>query len=262
MVFNSACQRIKKELPKAKSWLTLNIMNVLEVLTNIRPTWIHRVANSMARGAGVRENFQAEIERFYDLMTRATETGDPAWIEPILIDWASASTQSDLEEGQKNISAVLNRMVTITYEIAREDLTDQEALELIGALLPIFTFALEKVARFETEKRVTYISNELNEVKQKLERLDRSKSRFISVAAHELKTPLTLIEGYAAMMRETGENEQSEQMELLIDGINNGIRRLRGLVDDMIDVSLIDNNILDLNFQPVWLNSNFSPPGE
>ena len=35
-----------------------------------------------------------------------------------------------------------------------------------------------------------------------LERLDKSKSDFISVAAHELKTPLTLIEGYAAMLRD------------------------------------------------------------
>jgi signal transduction histidine kinase len=30
--------------------------------------------------------------------------------------------------------------------------------------------------------------------------------------------------------------------------------RLREIVDDMIDVSLIDNNMLSLNFQPVWIN--------
>ncbi len=228
-------------------------MNIPEILADIRASWIRRVANSMARGAGVRENFQGQVERFYDLMTQAVQTGDPAWIDSILTDWAAAPTESDLQEGQKNISAVLNRMLMITFELAREDLTETEAMELMGVLLPVFTFALEKAARYEMDARVAYISNELAEVQQKLERLDRSKSGFISVAAHELKTPLTLIEGYAAMMREIAKNEQSDQLNTLIDGVNNGIRRLRALVDDMIDVSLIDNNLLNLNFQPVWI---------
>jgi len=40
----------------------------------------------------------------------------------------------------------------------------------------------------------------------------------------------------------------------LLKGIDNGTRRLREIVDDMIDVSMIDNNLLSLNFQPVWLH--------
>ncbi len=223
-------------------------------LKKIRTSWIRRVANNMARGAGVRENFQDQLEHFYDLLTQAVETGDPAWVEPILSDWSTSPTQSDLREGEKNISAVLNHMLMMTYDLAREDLDDEEAVELIGAILPIFTFALEKAARFEMETRVTYISNELEDVQSKLERLDRSKSNFISVAAHELKTPLTLIEGYTTMMHEILRKSANGQVDTLIDGINNGIRRLRTIVDDMIDVSLIDNHLLDLNFQPLWLN--------
>jgi signal transduction histidine kinase len=233
-------------------------MNVPEILTEIRSAWIRRVANSMARGAGVRENFQSQLERFYDLMIQAIETGDPAWVDPILYDWSTAPTKSDLEEGEKNISAVLNRMLMITYELAREDLTEQDAMELIGAILPVFTFSLEKAARYEMETRVTYISNELSEAQQKLERLDRSKSNFISVAAHELKTPMTLIEGYTAMMRDMNKETAHEQLGSMLDGISHGIRRLRTIVDDMIDVSLIDNNLLALNFQPVWIGQIFN----
>jgi len=229
-------------------------MSIPEILAKIRPSWIRRVASSMARGAGVRENFQSQVERFFDLMVQAVETGDPAWVEPIIYDWSAAPTQTDLKEGQKNISAVLNRMLTITYELGREELDEQEALDMLGAVLPVYSYALEKAAHYEMESRVTYISNELAGVQEKLERLDHSKSSFISVAAHELKTPLTLIEGYTAMMREIVKSNPSGQLDSLIDGINNGIHRLRGLVDDMIDVSLIDNNLLDLTFQPVWIN--------
>lgn len=228
--------------------------NVPDILARIRSAWIHRVAADMARGAGVRENFQEEIDRFYALMIQAAQTGDPAWIDPVLKEWANATTLSDLEEGQKNISAILNRMIMITYDMTREDLSQQEALELLGALLPIFTNGLEKAARYEMETRVAYISNELTGVQQKLERLDRSKSNFISLTAHELKTPLTLIEGYTTMMRDVIKDNHSVEMNALIDGVNNGIRRLRTLVDDIIDVSLIDNKLMDLNFQPVWLH--------
>ena len=229
-------------------------MNIPEILTEIRSSWIRRVANSLARGAGVRENFQEQLERFYDLMVQAIETGDPAWVDPVLYDWSAAPTQSDLREGKKNISAVLNRMLMITFELAREDLTEQDAMELMGVVLPVFTFSLEKAARYEMETHVAFISNELSGVQNKLERLDRSKSNFISVAAHELKTPLTLIEGYTTMMHDIPATGQSDQLERLIDGVNNGIRRLRSIVDDMIDVSLIDNNMLSLNFQPIWIN--------
>jgi signal transduction histidine kinase len=232
-------------------------MNATEILAEIRSSWIRRVVNSMARGAGVRENFQDQLENFYDLMNQSVVTGDPAWVDTLLYEWANAPTQSDLREGEKNISAVLNRMLTATFDLAREDLTERDAIELMGAVLPIFTYSLEKAARYEMETRVAYISNELVDMQTKLERLDRSKSSFISVAAHELKTPLTLVEGYTTMMRDIakGGNGGNEQMDSLIEGVNTGIRRLRSIVDDMIDVSLIDNNMLALHFQPVWLNN-------
>ena len=216
------------------------------------------MANSLAHGAGVRENFQGQLDRFYDLLIQAVETGDPAWVVPVLYDWSAASTQSDLREGEKNISAVLNRMLIITYELARDDLTEQQAMELVGAVLPVYTFALEKAARYEMETRVAFISNEVAEMQSKLERLDRSKSNFISVAAHELKTPLTLIEGYTSMMKDIARKDQESQFDPFIEGVNNGIRRLQAIVDDMIDVSLIDNNLLALNHQPIWINQIFA----
>lgn len=234
-------------------------MNSSVVLSKIRSSWIHRVVNNMARGVGIREDFENQLNKFYDLLTQAVETGDPAWIDTILVDWATSPTQSDLREGGRNLSAVLNGMLNTTFELLREDLIEKEALDLMGAILPIFTYALEKAAKHEMEIRISYISNELIEVQTKLERLDKSKSSFISVAAHELKTPLTLIEGYTSMMRDVAEgwSNVNEQMDTLLEGVNNGINRLRVIIDDMIDVSLIDNNLLALKFQPVWLNQIF-----
>jgi len=233
-------------------------MGVAELLERIQEPWSSRVINRLARGSGVRENFQTQINRFYDSLIQAIEIGDPAWLDPVILDWATSTTVSDLSEGQKNITAILNQIFTITYETARENLSESDALNLFGTILPLFTYALEKVARIEMETRVSYISKELSDIQKRMEQLDKSKSNFISVAAHELKTPLTLIEGYSAMLRDQNKKGPAGQIDVLIDGVYNGITRLRGIIDDMIDVSLIDNKLLSLNFQPIWLGQLLS----
>jgi signal transduction histidine kinase len=233
-------------------------MNISGILEDIRTPWIIHVIDSMAGGVDLRDNFQEQLERFYDLLCLSVETGDPTRVEPILRDWSLSLTQSDIREGEKNISAILLQMMMVSYEEARENLTDREAFEYIGAILPIFTNALEKAGRYEMDTRAAFISNDLAEIQGKFERLDHSKSNFISVAAHELKTPLTLIEGYTEMINEIAKGNSNNQMDSLIDGINIGIHRLQTIVDDMIDVSRIDNNLLALNFQPLWLNKLFT----
>lgn len=214
---------------------------------------MHRVAHNIARGEDVRANFEKELEQFFSLLEQALTTGDPAWLDSILSDWSSAPTQSDLEEGNNNVTLLLSRMINVTNEVARETLKDREALELLTGLLPIYVHLLDKATRLEMETRINYISKELGNVQQKLEKLDRTKSNFISVAAHELKTPLTLIEGYTTMMRDMIDASGQNQFDGLLVGMNKGVRRLHEIIDDMIDVSLIDNNLLSLNFQQVTL---------
>jgi signal transduction histidine kinase len=230
-------------------------MSVQTNLTKIRKKLIRRALQNLARGVDVRENFEQQLERFYDLLEQALVTGDPAWLDAVVYDWVNAHTQTDIVEGQKNASSLLNILFTLTNEVSRESLNKGEALDLITAVQPIFINALDKAARLEMENRVAYFANEIASVQQKLERLDRSKSNFISVAAHELKTPLTLIEGYTSMMRDASTNTAANgTMDPLLRGVHTGILRLRQIVDDMIDVSLIDNNMLSLNSQPMWLS--------
>ena len=233
-------------------------MNARELLEKIRSTWLHRVAHSMARGEDVRVNFEKELEQFFSLLEQAVVTGDPAWMDSILYEWAGSPTESDLEQGRNNVTLLLGKMIAITNEVTRESLTESEALDLLTELIPFYTHLLEKAARLEMETRISYISKELVDVQQQLEKLDRTKSNFISVAAHELKTPLTLIEGYTTMMRDMIDASGQNQFDSLLVGMNKGVRRLHEIIDDMIDVSLIDNNLLSLHFQKITLMHIFS----
>lgn len=225
-----------------------------KVLAKVRPVWIERVGSELARGMEVRADFEAQLGRFYELLGQSITSGDPAWMDSILLDWAKASTETDLEEGLYHVSFLINRMIALTIQVARDTLPKQQALDFVAAVIPIYTYGLGVVARYEMENRVAHISNEMDKVQQQMERVDKSKSAFISVAAHELKTPITLIEGYSAMMEDLIRENKGASLESLLSGMTTGIIRLRAIVDDMIDVSMIDNDLLKLNFQPMQVN--------
>lgn len=232
-------------------------MKAQELLSQIRPTWLERVTLSLTRGTNAREALHDQLARFYDGLEQAVMTGNPTWLDSVLFEWTGSPTLTDLQQTSSNVTSMLNRIIAVTNDVAIEKLAEEEALDLLTTVMPIFTYGLEKTARLEMEARVAYISNELIEMQDKLSQLDRSKSNFISVAAHELKTPLTLIEGYAAMMRDLVAQHGDSQIDTLLSGVNTGILRLRQIIDDMIDVSLIDNNLLSLNMQPLWLSHIF-----
>jgi len=228
------------------------------VLAKVRPVWIARVSQEMARGMEVRADFEGQLSRFCDILEQSITTGDPAWMDPILLDWAKSSTETELEDEPYHVSYLINRMIPLTIQASRETLTKVQALDLLAAVIPIYTYGLEVVARYEMETRVAHISSEMEKVQKRMERVDKSKSAFISVAAHELKTPITLIEGYASMMDDLMQQGKGTNLDSLLAGMNTGIGRLRSIVDDMIDVSMIDNDLLQLNFQPIQVSQMLS----
>ncbi len=228
---------------------------IQKILAKIRPTWMELVGQELAQGMEIRAGLNEQLERFFDMLVQSVSSGDTAWMDPVLLDWAKSSTETDLQEGLYQVTFIINRMMALTIQVANEDLTKNQALALLAAVIPIYTYGLGVVTRYEMETRVAHISNEMDKVQKKMERVDRSKSAFISVAAHELKTPITLIDGYASMMEDLVKEGKGVPLDSLLSGMQTGIKRLRSIVEDMLDVSMIDNDLLKLNFQPIQLEN-------
>jgi signal transduction histidine kinase len=223
-------------------------------LSQIRSAWIAQTEHRLAPHESIQLAIGSSVIQFFDLMTTAVECGSPDMLEPILDEWIRASSRLELDKQAPGITLILNQILETTIHIAHEKLDSRAALELTEALLPVFSHSYVYAAQRETQIQIESISDELEAAREAVEQLDKSKSDFISIAAHELKTPLTLIEGYTAMVREQIHAQGESQIEILLQGIDNGTRRLHEIIDDMIDVSLIDNNLLKINFQPVWIN--------
>jgi two-component system phosphate regulon sensor histidine kinase PhoR len=82
---------------------------------------------------------------------------------------------------------------------------------------------------------------------KKLEEIDKMKDDFLSMASHELKSPLTAIRGYSDLLADMLEknNELSDekvQQKKYLTNIDVSVDRLKSLVEDLLDVSRIEQN--------------------
>ena len=234
-------------------------MREVELLQVIRSNWLQRAVQSLAPASALRDNFTPELERLFAAVEQAVETGNPGCLDSIIADWSASQTQTDLQSSASSLIEMLNTLMVLSCDVCRETLAGEDALALARPLLVVFGHAFAFAAELDAQAKVDFVSNQLSLTNQSLEKLDRSKSDFIAVSAHELKTPLTLIDGYASMLKENLEPVPADSYQaVLLNGILNGTQRLHDIINDMIDASLIDNQILSINFQPVWINQLIS----
>ncbi len=93
----------------------------------------------------------------------------------------------------------------------------------------------------------------LTAVNEQLRRSDEMKSRFISIAAHELRTPITVIRGYLDILLEPDEPSPDPSVVTMLAGIAGGVKRLHSIVQDMLDVTRIEAGTLELQIAPIRL---------
>jgi signal transduction histidine kinase len=82
---------------------------------------------------------------------------------------------------------------------------------------------------------------------KKLKEVDQLKDDFVSMASHELKTPLTIIRGYVSMIAEA--RDLSSETKDSLDKITTATKDLDSLVIDILDVSRIEQGRLSFNLQ-------------
>jgi signal transduction histidine kinase len=233
-------------------------MSLENYFQSIQTEWTNEVLKKSSPEDLSHGDLVRQISAFYERMSQATCDHNPALIDAEIVNLVSALTQADFEGKYNQVSQTLKIFFDSLFFVGLKILPADEMQALLKHLIPVFTHAFEFTADLEIKAVQKHAALEIEAIKQKMDKLDRSKSDFIAVAAHELKTPLTLIEGYTLMLTETQKQDLSEYSNSLIDGIRNGAKRLKMIIDDMLDVSLIDNNLLELNFQPVWLNQIFN----
>ncbi|MBI5037979.1 MAG: HAMP domain-containing histidine kinase [Candidatus Kerfeldbacteria bacterium] len=85
---------------------------------------------------------------------------------------------------------------------------------------------------------------------QKLKEVDAMKDEFISMASHELRAPITGIRGYLQMILDGSFGPLPADVRQKLSMVNEESNRLHALVEDLLEVSRIEQGRVSLNLQP------------
>jgi len=174
-------------------------------------------------------------EKFTDAFLQLAASQDTTPLQAVLDEWAQVQADNLLE-------VLLAIRADIAEEI-RQTSSSAAALDLLAASDTAFKPAILHLARLEKQPKA----------QNNPEWINKHKIDFIAVASHELKTPLTLIEGYAHMLKADFPTEDYPRAASMLKGILNGTLRLREIIEDMIDTSTIEMQVMDFNYQQYWI---------
>lgn len=223
------------------------------LLTDELSTWLRTEAESLClttlnRAPNLLPD-KEDIFAFLDVVTNHITS-------PRDVQFSAVQSWAYLNIGQDAL--VASNWVTLVRVIKTEvgdrlelDFAADIALHHWRHLDDLFTFALVEASQLaRDEDRVTMLEH-MTKLRQQMARLERAKTDFVSVAAHELRTPLTILEGYVNMLRVEVDSDSS--LEVYVNGLANGTKRMQDIIGDMIDVSLIDLQSVGLNYQQFYL---------
>lgn len=129
---------------------------------------------------------------------------------------------------------------------------------LVFAILLIRSVLQEVRRREEMEtlnKKLNQATKELSKANQELKRLDESKSEFLSISSHQLRTPLTIIKGYSSMLMEGNFGKLSKPVKDSVSKIFISTERLIGLVESLLNISRIEAGRIDFTIESVDLTA-------
>jgi signal transduction histidine kinase len=110
--------------------------------------------------------------------------------------------------------------------------------------------------RFEGRgyREIAELSNTLNYTAKELSKVEGLRKELIANISHDLRTPLTLISGYAEAMRDLPDENNSENAQIIVDET----KRLTTLVNDVMDISKLQSGSCNIESQCYDLTSSIS----
>jgi len=159
----------------------------------------------------------------------------------------------------KQVQELLNIMTLITYPlIVREN--------SIGVLLMALDSNENNLSGYQHDLRErlpgvvavamdnALLYQEIQQANEKLKALDKLKDEFVSLASHELRTPMTAIKSYLWMALAGKGGELTEKQKYYLDRAYNSTDRLIKLVNEMLNVSRIESGRIILESKDLDIN--------
>lgn len=104
---------------------------------------------------------------------------------------------------------------------------------------------------FEQAQEMQEMQETLKKEIEQRKILENKKDEFISIASHELKTPLTSVRGYIQLLERLPDIKNNEKYKSYLAKTSTQLDKLRDLIDDLLDISKIESGKMKFNLQPI-----------
>lgn len=154
--------------------------------------------------------------------------------------------------GRKNSGDIFSSEDINLFEVVASQLASALQRSKLYEQIQAFNVQLQK----EVDKATAQLQQtnaELHLANEHLKELDSAKSEFISIASHQLRTPLAGITGYLSMILEGDYGKLNPQLNQVIKDIFEAGQRLVRLVNSFLDITKIEAGRISLNFSKVNL---------
>jgi signal transduction histidine kinase len=156
---------------------------------------------------------------------------------------------------QRNVAAVV-RLRTTHGELGYMVLGFKESGEiythedkrLLSTAADEIAISMQNALHFEEiqnfnktlQARINKATTELSRTNDKLKQLDETKDEFISMASHQLRTPLTSVKGYLSMVLEGDVGPINDQQRQMLTQSYNSSQRMVYLISDLLNLSRLN----------------------
>ena len=101
----------------------------------------------------------------------------------------------------------------------------------------------------KTREELAALTEKLQAANEDLKKLDKAKSEFISIASHQLRTPLSIIKGFASMLEEGSYVQMNEKAKDILGKIGSSSDRLTRLINDLLDLSRMEGGRMKFEWE-------------
>jgi PAS domain S-box-containing protein len=142
----------------------------------------------------------------------------------------------------------------------------EDALKRSEEQLIIYAAELEKKVQSRTEalhKTIQKLENEVNERKraeeeargalEKERELNELKTKFVSIASHEFRTPLSAVLSSASLINQYNERDEKDKVDKHVQRIKSSVNHLTSILNDFLSLGKLEEGVIDINKEQLIL---------
>lgn len=149
-------------------------------------------------------------------------------------------------------------ILLLGHKLSGEIYTSQD-IKLLEILSPEISIAIQNSKAYEEIRRfniklageVEKATSDLVQANEKLKELDKLKDEFMSIASHELRTPMTAIKSYVWLALHGKSQEKDKKVRAYLDKVFESSERMINMINDMLNVNRIETGRMKLDIIPV-----------